>query len=369
MLCAPKIAACGLPINEPVRSARRFKSLSVCCSASRRRCCSLSTSSAPIWRSVIAGQKLYACQTGPLVTLSATGIPCSEGKLCSETVSPKCCSANALKAASAWSACAPSAISRMLSPWRTCNNASWLRLRGLAHCPCFSSTSSASNGASASASRAAGRACSPCGFCTVQLTLFPCVSGNSTFLTTGAVPSPSCACLACSAPCASANTCSNPAPAFAATTAASVPSTNGAEHSLTLAASAGSSRSMAVSALNSALPRSISTTMPAPSATDSIASITLIASVPIGCSASSTPAASASLQPSPRIICNASSSTPRANCALCETTTILIISPPAIGRRPLPAFSSSASPKLRPGPDDRCCAHPDSWLALCAPAW
>ena len=45
--------------------------------------------------------------------------------------------------------------------------------------PLFSSTSSALNGASASTSRAAGRACSPCGFCTVQVALLPCASGKA----------------------------------------------------------------------------------------------------------------------------------------------------------------------------------------------
>ena len=47
--------------------------------------------------------------------------------------------------------------------------------------PLFSSTSSALNGASASTSRAAGRACSPCGFCTVQLHFCPAPAAKPRF--------------------------------------------------------------------------------------------------------------------------------------------------------------------------------------------
>ena len=73
-------------------------------------------------------------------------------------------------------------------------------------------------------------------------------------------------------------------------------STNGAAHKRTFAAISGASNSSAVSALNNALPISIMTSTWSASATDSMASITLTASVPMGFCGSSIPAAMAILQ-------------------------------------------------------------------------
>lgn len=107
---------------------------------------------------------------------------------------------------------------------------------------------------------------------------------------------PSCSRLASSACIASKITLSISAPEAALTVAASVPSTNGAAHKRTFAAISGASNSSAVSALNNALPISIMTSTWSASATDSMASITLTASVPMGFCGSSIPAAMAILQ-------------------------------------------------------------------------
>ena len=108
--------------------------------------------------------------------------------------------------------------------------------------------------------------------------------------------SPNCIFLGVSAWLASSRTFSKLAPDDAATTAANVPSTSGAEHSVTFCANSVSSSSIAVSVLSMALPKSIITIMASASAIDSIAVIILTASVPIGCASSSTPAAMASRQ-------------------------------------------------------------------------
>ncbi|MNC50455.1 hypothetical protein D3C75_996960 [compost metagenome] len=174
--------------------------------------------------------------------------------------------------------------------------ASRVRLRGLASLSPFCNLSSAAKGLRAATRRAAGRTCRPWGLST---TTSQCSQPS---LVAGAVSVAACAALAGSitcfgpkAPSASAATSSSVMPEPAATTAARVPSTSGAGQSRTRALSSGGSSSRAVSALKRALPRSISTSTPLPSSASSIALITAMASVPMGWSGSSTPAASSNL--------------------------------------------------------------------------
>ncbi len=74
-----------------------------------------SQSSGSFWMPLMAGYMMGRLMGGSGFA-QQPGIPCSEGCCRSETVSPKCCSASALNAASASSACAPSAIRRTVSP-------------------------------------------------------------------------------------------------------------------------------------------------------------------------------------------------------------------------------------------------------------
>ena len=185
--------------------------------------------------------------------------------------------------------------------------------------PFFSSHMSALKPDNAETSREAGRTWMPLGFFTTMATERASASGDSAadagFAADGE-GKPSCSHLASRAFMASRMTRSISAPAAALTVAASVPSTSGAAHKRTLAAMLGSSSSSAVSALSNALPISIITSTWSVSATDSMASITLIGSVPIGFSGSSMPAAMAILQSPPINICRASVPTPSPSWAL-----------------------------------------------------
>jgi hypothetical protein len=111
--------------------------------------------------------------------------------------------------------------------------------------------------------RAAGRACIPWRFETVNVAT---ISASSP--TGGAPREVSCGPLKCAAlpiraPCASVATSLRPAPPAAATAATTSPSTSGAADRMTRSRTSGSSRrSRASSALRTALPRSISTTTP-----------------------------------------------------------------------------------------------------------
>ena len=140
--------------------------------------------------------------------------------------------------------------------------------------------------------------------------------------------SPSCSAFARSAPRASAATSSRLEPTRAAAAAATAPSTIGAAASTTRTSSP--AISTAISALISALPRSISTSTPSGEARARIASMTTIASVPIAPGGSAMPPA-ASIATSSPPISRASSTTPSASFALCETMTspTLIASAPA----------------------------------------
>ena len=192
-------------------------------------------------------------------------------------------------------------------------------LSGETHLPPFSSTRSALNPDNAATSRDAGRTCKPLWFLMTTETDSPLrssASGVASGPFCASDGNPSCTRLASRAFMASAITLSISDPVAALTVAARVPSTSGAAHRRTFAAIAGSRRSSAVSALSRALPISIITSTWSVSATDSMASITLMGSVPIGFSGSSMPAAIASLQPSPVNICRASSPTPSPSRAL-----------------------------------------------------
>ncbi|MNQ72922.1 hypothetical protein D3C85_876380 [compost metagenome] len=205
--------------------------------------------------------------------------------------------------------------------------ASRVRLRGLASLSPFCNLSSAAKGLRAATRRAAGRTCRPWGLSTTTSQRSqPSSAGGAASITAEASLAGSMACLGPNAPSASAATSSRPRPAPAATTAARVPSTSGAGQSRTLALSSGGSSSSAVSALSRALPRSISTSTPLPSSASSIALITAMASVPMGCAGSSTPAASSRRAGLPS--CAASSCNPAARVALWETTTMPIMLQP-----------------------------------------
>ena len=127
---------------------------------------------------------------------------------------------------------------------------------------------------------------------------------------------PSCERFIASAPRASAATSSSEAPPFAEAAAATAPSTRGASLSRTREPS--STISVAISALMSALPRSISTSTPSSDSARSMAACTRVASVPT--EPSSIPPAASIFTSSPPIS-RASSTTPSASEALWETTT------------------------------------------------
>ena len=114
----------------------------------------------------------------------------------------------------------------------------------------------------------------------------------------------------------------------AATAAATAPSTSGASVSSTRSRRSSGSRSRASSAESTALPRSMSTSTPSSDQASSMARATSTASVPSGRPGWSRPAAAAICRPAPPI-CAASSTTPSASLALCETMTR-----PITARRP-----------------------------------
>src|SRR5262249_2672001 len=103
------------------------------------------------------------------------------------------------------------------------------------------------------------------------------------------------------------------------TAAATAPSTNGASDSRTDARRSGSSRSSAISAESSALPRSIRTSTPSEDHTSSIAARTRVASVPIAPSPSSPPAVPIATSAPP--VSRARRAVPSARAELCDTRT------------------------------------------------
>src|SRR5437667_6296625 len=174
--------------------------------------------------------------------------------------------------------------------------------------------------------RAAGRACSPRGFRMSRRSVRPSSRGAEVPAGPGAAgsPAPSWAVFPCSPPRASFATPASGSPSLAATAAATAPSTSGASQRSTDSRCSGVRKSSAVSALRTALPRSISTSTPSPESARPIASITRTASVPSAPSSASPPASS-SFTSGPAISA-ASSRTPAASVLLCETITIPTIS-------------------------------------------
>ncbi len=203
--------------------------------------------------------------------------------------------------------------------------------------------------------RAAGRACSPRRLGTIRVSSWltsgaAAAAGDAVSSAPPGAPSrgrgmPSSSAFTARADCASRSTVSRSAPMDACTAAAITPSTSGAGHSRTCAATSGGSRSSAVSALISALPRSISTSTPSPCCTSSMAAMTRTGSVPIGWSGSSMPPATAS-GTRPCVICSASSFTPCPSMALCVTTTMPTMGYPRTTSR---RAASSSTVEVAPG--------------------
>jgi hypothetical protein len=251
--------------------------------------------------------------------------------------SPKLSSASSRRAASAASACGPAAWTTIASPWRTPSVISADRLRASAGPrPVVSSATvtAASKRAAVSTKRAAGRACRPSLFGTSRRSSEP--PEASTVAAVGAATStPSWDAFIPSAARASVATSSSDAPVRARAAAATAPSTSGASHSST---SVSVTISAAISALITALPRSMSTITPSGDFARSIASITTTMSVPISPGGSAIPPA-ASIATSCPPICRASSTTPSARRALWETMTR-----PTTTGRPRGAGSRSGAP-------------------------
>ena len=244
------------------------------------------------------------------------------GRAASSSKSRPARSASASSAAAAWGPCAETRIS---CPWRMPRVASPLRLRPLAGprpLVRFMTWTFASKPAAVWTKRAAGRACRPSGLRTSSRSVSPSSSGGAVPAGPSASgpPAPSCAVFPCSPPRASFATSASGSPSRAATAAATAPSTSGASHRSTDSRCSGVRKSSAVSALRTALPRSISTSTPPPESARSIASMTRTASVPSAPS-SARPPASSSFTSGPAISA-ASSRTPSASVPLCETITI-----------------------------------------------
>src|SRR4029450_7156760 len=187
----------------------------------------------------------------------------------------------------------------------------------------FVTRTSASNALAVCTSLAAGRAWSPCGRSTSSVTRTSgqsgVATGASSIDSSGGTWEPRCAALPASPPRASRSTSSRGRPSFAATAAATAPSTNGASDRTTRARRSGSSRSSPISAERTALPRSITTSTPSSDQTASTAATTRIASVPIWPSSSSPPAVAIATSRPP--ISLARTAVPSASAALCETST------------------------------------------------
>ena len=234
--------------------------------------------------------------------------------------SPNPASASSRSAASASAAWAPLARATIVSPWRTASMMSALRLRASAGPrPVVSSATetAASKRLTVSTTRAAGRACSPSRLGTSSRSSAPpsaiaAGSGAGRRLHPRAAR-PSCP----SAARASPATSSSDAPVRARAAAATAPSTIGASHSRTRTSS---TISAAISALITALPRSIRTSTPSSLRAASIADSTSAMSVPISPGGSAIPPAGSITTSSPPIW-RASSTTPAASVALCETMT------------------------------------------------
>ncbi len=183
--------------------------------------------------------------------------------LSSSIGSPKFSSARAFSAASASAASGPSAVTTISSPCRTPSVATWLMLLALAMRAPLLTRTSVSNCPAVVTKRAAGRAWSPSRLPTSRVIDSPPLGGGSAGGAAGASGSPpSCSRLTASALSASASTCSTGAPTMACTAAAMAPSTSGAWLRKTRARCSSGKKSSAVSALSSALPKSISTTTP-----------------------------------------------------------------------------------------------------------
>jgi hypothetical protein len=187
---------------------------------------------------------------------------------------------------------------------------------------------SASNRPAVWTNRAAGLAWSPSGFSTESRTL-ACgpaaspASGAETESAGDGAGVPRCAALGPSPPRASSATSGSDFPSLAATAAATAPSTNGASHSRIRSRRSVGSMSRAISAERTALPRSIRTSTPSSDQTRSMARMTRTASVPIGRSGMSRPPTGSRRTSAPPIS-RASSATPSATFALCETRTMPI---------------------------------------------
>jgi len=246
--------------------------------------------------------------------------------------SPKLSPARARRAARAGPAWAPQASTTMVWPWQRPSMAMALML--------FASTGprplerlrttmwAAGNRPAVCTNRAAGRACSPSRLATTRRAVRTEGSMAGPAGPAGSRSGLSWAVLPASAPRASSSTSSRPPPSRARTAADTAPSTRGAAHRATLARSSGASRSRAISALSTALPRSIRTTTPSPESACRTASATSTGSVPRGRPGRFRPPAAASRTSVPAIS-RASSSTPSASAALWETMTI-----PITGRSP-----------------------------------
>src|SRR4051794_20380173 len=370
---ASKMAASPSPAAPAttVRAARMSARAASRAASSARR--SSAGSAAGASESVGSGAR--SRWAGPTATPGATGRPRSASPAAGASVgaaargsgaaavpdelaagsssSPKLSSASALIAASARAASGPLARTTISWPCLTPRVASAVSERALAGprpVVALDTSTVASADAAAPTNRAAGRACSPSRLPTTTRSSSPsaaAAAGAGAAPSSPAPPPSSSSTFARSAPRASAATSSRPRPPRAAAAAATAPSTSGAAASTTRVSPG--PISTAISALISALPRSMSTSTPASEATFSIASRTTIASVPIAPRGSAMPPAASIATPSPPIS-RASSTTPSASFAECETMTrpTVIASTPA-GSRQGPRSSNDAQSRKAVG--------------------
>ena len=186
-------------------------------------------------------------------------------------------SASVSRCSTASWACGPEARTSTSWPCRAASVATRLRLpagTGPAPVVRLRSWTDASRPRTSLTSRAAGRACSPCGFSTVKTPTTSSrrptrvrVRRRARPARTGARPCP------CSAPRASAATSARLAPPAAATAATKALDDRRRRERHPVADGGSSSRSSASSALSTALPRSIRTTTPAGPSARSMASL------------------------------------------------------------------------------------------------